>query len=120
MSSPTLREALAEKVRAEQIRISDGNDAAYNEGIRVAAGVILSDESLKAVEELLSKLPKTADGVPIYPGMTVYFSDGKSMQIKQLREQDWQTGTGPSIYIDPWWCTGSAVFSTQVAALASL
>lgn len=38
-------------------------------------------DELRRLRELVAKLPRTADGVPVVPGMTVYDAEGEPVSI---------------------------------------
>lgn len=89
----------------------------------VSAIATLSAELAKA-REVIAKLPKTADGVPIVLGMRIFYwhhglNEVRSVTAKQM-DQTWSAHKGDDV--DSGWVRWAPTdgYSTEAAALAAL
>lgn len=77
-------------------------------------------------EELVELLPKTADGVPIVPGMIVYFPHGPDSPLVDAREVLSFAGPqalnvrDPSLDRSGQWMQSGNYYASQEAALAAM
>jgi len=113
-----VRDRLTETIVAKIVR--------HKESAYLIAAANRADELARRVEDLeaiVAKLPKTADGVPIVPGMTVWEARGRDVyRMKNFRatlpdaegfsESNWEKGWSSVCRLD-------RIFSTEAAALAA-
>lgn len=83
---------------------------------------ILSDLSrLAELEAIVDKLPKTADGVPVMPGMTVFFTTGKGCSVNGIVQHVTSACCGNTSGAGlHWWRSTSDCYSTREAAEAAM
>jgi len=90
---------------------------------RLQAKVEALQAEIKRLRDIVDKLPKTADGVPVVPGMTVWVNDN-GIGVYAERHVEEVANTGFYKYVERragWsceWCAGKNSYSTREAAEA--
>lgn len=67
-------------------------------------------QQYEKLQGVLDKLPKTADGVSVVPGMTIFNCHGDEAEaiLKAYEDGDWWWGKGPRAYFDECYSTKAA------------
>lgn len=95
----------------------DDHKAIYKTGCDMIAE---RDSRIAELEAVVSKLPKTADGVVVTPGMSVWVDRGSDVYEEDRYEEGaWWPDESCDIYGDGEYITLGNCYSTRAAALAA-
>lgn len=110
-------EPLPDARKAEILSLAESTPHRTLIPVGEAAALVREIEGLEEMKAIIDRLPRTADGVTITPGMSVYRPFGMSESIMELMARD---VSNDAINDGIAWALASRFYSTKEAAESAL